>query len=74
MLSEKEKAILERFGHLPDEAAAPLKLCALISGVSERTWRRNPPIRTFAISPGKRGANVGQLRKLTRGELATSAA
>jgi hypothetical protein len=74
MLSEKEKAILERFGHLPDEAAAPLKLCALVSGVSERTWRRNPPIPTFPISPGKRAANVGQLRKLTRGELAATTA
>jgi hypothetical protein len=74
MLSEKEKAILERFGHLPDSAAAPLKICALVSGLSERTWRRNPPIPTFPISPGKRAANVGNLRKLTRGELATSAA
>lgn len=71
-LSEKEIAILERFERLPDSAAAPIKICALVSGISERTWRRNPPIPTFALSAGKKGANVGQLRKLTRGELAAS--
>ena len=73
-LSENEIAILERFERLPDSAAAPIKICALVSGISERTWRRSPPISTFAISAGKRGANVGLLRKLTRGELAAPAA
>jgi hypothetical protein len=73
-LSENEIAILERFERLPDSAAAPIKICALVSGISERTWRRSPPIPTFAISAGKRGANVGLLRKLTRGELAAPAA
>jgi hypothetical protein len=68
-LTEDEIAILERFERLPDSAAAPIKICALVSGVSERTWRRSPPIPTFPISAGKRGANVGLLRKLTRGEL-----
>jgi hypothetical protein len=73
-LSENEIAILERFERLPDSAAAPLKICALVSGISERTWRRSPPIQTFQISAGKRAANVGLLRKLTRGELAPAAA
>jgi hypothetical protein len=73
-LTEAEIAILERFERLPDSAAAPIKICALVSGVSERTWRRSPPIPTFPISVGKRGANVGLLRKLTRGELAAPAA
>jgi hypothetical protein len=73
-LSEDEIAILERFERLPDSAAAPLKICALVSGTSERTWRRKPPIPTFQISACKRAANVGLLRKLTRGELAPSAA
>jgi hypothetical protein len=68
-LSPEEIAILDRFEHLPDSAAAPLKICSLVSGVSERTWRRSPPIPTFHISPGKKAANVGLLRKLTRGEL-----
>jgi hypothetical protein len=68
-LSEKEIAILDRFERLPDCAAAPIKICALVSGISERTWRDKPPIPTFHISKGKKAANVGLLRKLTRGEL-----
>jgi len=73
-LSESEVLILERFEKLPDSAAVPLKICALVSGISERTWRDKPPIQTFFISAGKRAANVGQLRRLTRGELAAPAA
>jgi hypothetical protein len=68
-LTENEAGILERFERLPDSAAAPIKICALVSGVSERTWRRSPPIPTFQISAGKKGANVGLVRKLARGEL-----
>jgi hypothetical protein len=71
---EKEIAILERLDRLPDSAAVSIKHAALLSGVSERTWRRNPPIPTFAISAGKKGVNVGQLRKLTRGEVTAPAA
>ncbi|QDW38967.1 hypothetical protein FFI89_018535 [Bradyrhizobium sp. KBS0727] len=71
-LSENEIAILERFERLPDSAATPIKICALVSGISERTWRRNPPIPTFPLSAGKKGVNVGLLRKLTRGELAAA--
>jgi hypothetical protein len=71
---EKEIAILERLDRLPDSAAVSIKNAALLSGISERTWRRNPPIPTFAISAGKKGVNVGLLRKLTRGELAVSPA
>jgi hypothetical protein len=73
-LSDDEIAILERFDRLPDSAAVPLKICALVSGISGRTWRRSPPIPTFQISAGKKAANVGLLRKLTRGELAPTAA
>ena len=71
-LSDKEIAVLHRFERLPDSAAVPIKVCAAVSGVSERTWRRSPPIPTFHLSPGKKGANVGLLRKLTRGELGAS--
>jgi hypothetical protein len=73
-LSEKEIAVLERFERLPESAAVSLKTCALVSDTSERTWRDKPPIPTFYLSAGKRGANVGLLRKLTRGELAPTAA
>ena len=73
-LSDGDIAILERFDRLPDSAAAPLKVCALVSGISYRTWRRNPPIPTFPIGSLKLAANVGMLRKLTRGELTHCAA
>jgi hypothetical protein len=73
-LSDTDIAILERFERLPDSAAAPIKICALVSGISERTWRRSPPIPTFPLSAGKKVANVVLLRKLTRGELAPNAA
>jgi hypothetical protein len=70
-LTDKDKRALERFEHLPDSAWAPLKVCALVSGLCERTWRDNPPIKTFRVGEQKLGANVGALRKLTRGELAS---
>jgi hypothetical protein len=71
---EEEIAVLERLERLPDSAAVSIKNAALLSGISERTWRRNPPIPTFPISAGKKAVNVGLLRKLTRGELAPTAA
>jgi hypothetical protein len=71
-LSENEIAVLERLERLPDGAAVSIKHAALFSGISERTWRRSPPIPTFHLSAGKKGANVGLLRKLTRGELAAA--
>jgi hypothetical protein len=73
-LTETEKAALQRVEQLPDSAAIPLKLCALLSGNSDRSWRRSPPVPTFFISPGKRAANLGAVRKLVRGELASSTA
>ncbi|MCW2218318.1 hypothetical protein M2232_001850 [Bradyrhizobium japonicum] len=71
-LTDDEIAILQRTEQLPDSAAVPLKICALLSGVSERTWRRSPPVPTFNITAGKKAANLGQLRKHTRGELTAS--
>jgi hypothetical protein len=73
-ITDKQLAALALFESLPDTAAVGLKCAALISGVSERTWRRAPPIRTFQLTPKKRGANVGQLRRLVRGELTAPAA
>jgi hypothetical protein len=73
-LSDKDRVALDRFNSLPDDAAVSIKICALVSDISERTWRRSPPIPTFPISANKKAANVGQLRKLTRGELATAGA
>jgi hypothetical protein len=64
----------EDIERLPDSAAVPIKICALVSGISYRTWRRNPPIPTFPMGSLKKAANAGLLRKLTRGELAPAAA
>jgi hypothetical protein len=69
-LADKEKIALERFDALPDAAAVPFWICALVSNTSDRLWRDNPPIDTFYISPGKRGANVGVLRRHLRGQAA----
>jgi hypothetical protein len=73
-LTDDEIAAIQRLDHLPDSAAVPLKLAALSNGTSPRTWRRNPPIPTFFLSPGKKGCNLGLLRRLNRGELAAPAA
>jgi len=64
----KQKAFLSRFPDLPDDAAVPLLGASWVSGLSDRTWRYNPPIKTFYLSPKKRGVNVGMLRKYMRGE------
>jgi hypothetical protein len=68
-LTAKQKAALARLDYLPDSAAVPLNICALLSGNSERTWRRSPPIPTFNVSRNKKAANLGLLRRLNRGEL-----
>ena len=73
-LSAKEKAILDNFKALPDDAAVGLNCAALVSDLSDRTWRDSPPIETFHITAHKRGVNVGKLRKLLRGELTPCAA
>jgi hypothetical protein len=73
-LTEKEKAAVERVDQLPRGAAVGIRLAALYSGTSERTWRDKPPIRTFKITPHKRAANVGELRDLTSGKLTPDAA
>jgi hypothetical protein len=71
-LTDEEIEILQRTEKLPDSAAVPLNICALMTGLSERTWRRRPPVPTFNISAGKKAANLGLLRKLSRGELAAA--
>lgn len=66
-LTDDEIELLQRVERLPDCAAIPLKICALLIGVSERTLRRNPPVPTFNLSAGKKGANLGAVRQHTRG-------
>ena len=73
LLTDEEITILQHVEKLPDSAAVPLKICALMSGITERTWRRNPPVPTFKISERIKGANLGALRKRYRGESASAA-
>jgi hypothetical protein len=69
-LTDREKIALERFDALPDSAAVPFWIAALVSNLSDRQWRDNPPIPVLYISPGKRGVNVGALRRHLRGQAA----
>jgi hypothetical protein len=69
-ITNKQLDALALFSALPDEACVGLELAALVTGISERTWRRTPPVPTFPVSLRKRGCNVGKLRALVRGELA----
>jgi hypothetical protein len=73
-LTEEEKEAVARVDQLPDGAAVGLRLAELYSGICRRTWSSRPPIRVFPLTPSKNGVNVGQLRKLTRGELTPDAA
>jgi hypothetical protein len=73
-LTEREKVAVERIDQLPEGACVGLRLCALYTNTSDRTWRDTPPIKTFFITPHKRGANVGQLRRHARGELTPESA
>jgi len=43
-LSAKERTILDNFKALPDDAAVGLNCAALVSDLSDRTWRDSPPI------------------------------
>jgi hypothetical protein len=73
-LNAKDKAALERIDQLPRGAAVRIRLAALYTNTSERTWRDNPPIPTFFLTPHTLATNVGLLRDLTSGKLAQSTA
>jgi hypothetical protein len=68
-LSDKQIAILDRAECLPDSVAIGIKTAALMTSTSVGTWRRNPPVQTFFIGK-KLAANLGAVRRLTKGELA----
>jgi hypothetical protein len=70
-LTEKQKAALQRFDDLPRNAMVGIPIAALVSDLSEKTWRENPPIETFFITTHKLGVNVGKLRDLASGLLTT---
>jgi hypothetical protein len=60
--------LIKHFGELPDDAVVPPKVVAAVLGVSEWTIRRNPPVPFIALSVRRRGARVGTIRALVRGQ------
>jgi len=55
--------ILRLFPELPDAAIVPRKVTALLTGMSLRTIRRNPPVPDREITPDLIGHRVGDLRR-----------
>jgi hypothetical protein len=67
-MSPALREILERFDALPDDAVMPSKATAAILGTSERTVRYHPQLKRVAVSTGRYGQRVGDIRKILRGE------
>ena len=65
---------LKRSAALPDDCVIDDPLAALMLSVSIWTLRRNNPVPPIQLSARKRGRRLGDIRKLTRGELAAPAA
>ena len=61
--------ILKHFDELPDDAIVPDPVARLVLNESERSFRRNRPVRRIAIGDRRGGARVGDIRALVRGEL-----
>jgi hypothetical protein len=68
------REILERFDVLPDDAVVASKVSAIILGVSERVIRYHPQLRRVAVSQGRYGQRVGDIRKIVRGGTPVQAA
>jgi hypothetical protein len=65
-MSNALREILAHFDALPDDAVVGSKISAIILGVSERTVRYHPQLRRVAVSQGRYGQRVGDLRKIVR--------
>jgi hypothetical protein len=63
------KKALERFPHLPREAAVPTKLTAAVTGLSERTVRYHPLLPRVYVSPKRYGQRVANILDLLAGRL-----
>jgi hypothetical protein len=64
--------LIRRFDELPNDAVVPLKVTAVILNMSERTVRRQSPVRRVQTSPRCFGNRVGDIRALVRGESAAT--
>jgi hypothetical protein len=65
-MTNKLRAILDRFAALPDDAVLPTSVTAIILGVSERTVRYHSNLPRRQVSRGRYGQRVGDIRKLVR--------
>jgi hypothetical protein len=73
-MTNKLRAILERFAALPDDAVLPTSVTAIILGVSERTVRYHPNLPRRQVSRGRYGQCVGDVRRLAREGVSPEAA
>jgi hypothetical protein len=69
----KSFEIIKHWDSLPDDAVVSTKITALVLGCAERTVRDHPDLERVAISVGRYGYRVGNVRKIARGELTGAA-
>lgn len=67
--------LIKNFDQLPDDAVVPDRVTCLILGVSEWTFRRDPPknLRRVPLSARRVGRRVGDIRAFVRGTATVNA-
>jgi hypothetical protein len=70
-MSEIER--IKHFDTLPDDAVVSSKITAIMLDESERTLRRQPPIKRIQLSARRVGFRVGDIRALVRGTATATA-
>jgi hypothetical protein len=74
-LTSEQIEMLEKVKNLPDEFIVSDEVCGLLlGGMSRWTVDRTNPVPPIQLSTRTRGRRLGDIRKLTRGELAPTAA
>jgi hypothetical protein len=73
MVATDYDAIVARADKLPDAAILPDQASARLMGISIWTLRRNNPVPPIKISIRRTGRRLGDIRALSRGELASEA-
>jgi hypothetical protein len=58
---------IKDFDKLPNDAIVSNKVTSIILDESERTLRRNPPIKRIQMSARRVGFRVGDIRTFVRG-------
>ena len=73
-MTDALREILERFDILPNDAVVPTSATAAILGLSERVVRYHPKLKRIAVSQGRYGQRVGDIRKIVRNGMPQEAA